>query len=83
MGTGTLLPAQGLMFRPETNNYTDTKIKKNFDTLMSHLNEYACRTVAPGSIYRVKIYTLELKWLEHLWDHENQFETGVVRANEG
>ena len=27
--------------------------------------------------------TVELRWLEHLWDHENMFETGVVRANEG
>ena len=27
--------------------------------------------------------TVKLQWLEHLWDHENQFETGVVRANEG
>ena len=26
--------------------------------------------------------TVELKWLEHLWNHENMFETGVVRANE-
>ena len=24
--------------------------------------------------------TVELKWLEHLWDHKNKFETGVVRA---
>ena len=29
------------------------------------------------------ILTVELQWLEHLRDHENQFETGVVRANEG
>ena len=26
--------------------------------------------------------TVELQWLEYLWDHENMFETGVVRANE-
>ena len=26
--------------------------------------------------------TVELQWLEHLWDHKNMFETGVVRANE-
>ena len=26
--------------------------------------------------------TLELQWLEHLWNHENLFETGVVRAKE-
>ena len=24
----------------------------------------------------------ELQWLEHLWNHENMFETGVVQANE-
>ena len=22
--------------------------------------------------------TVELQWLEHLWDHENKFQTGVV-----
>ena len=27
-----------------------------------------------------KVATVELQWLEHLWDHENQFESGVVRA---
>ena len=26
--------------------------------------------------------TVELQWQEHLWNHENMFETGVVRANE-
>ena len=29
------------------------------------------------------LYTVELQWLEHLWDYENKFEPGVVRANEG
>ena len=27
--------------------------------------------------------TVELRWLEPLWDHENLFETAVVRAMEG
>ena len=36
--------------------------------------------VTPGSILIRN--TVELQWLEHLWDHENMFETGVVRANE-
>ena len=27
-------------------------------------------------------HTDELQWLEHLWNHENMFETGGVRANE-
>ena len=26
--------------------------------------------------------TVELQWLEHLWDYKNMFETGVVRASE-
>ena len=26
--------------------------------------------------------TVEHQWLEHLWNHENMFGTGVVRANE-
>ena len=26
--------------------------------------------------------TVELQWLEHLWNHKNMFETGVVRASE-
>ena len=31
---------------------------------------------------RKGINTVELQWLEHLWNHENMFEKGVVRANE-
>ena len=26
--------------------------------------------------------TAELQWFEHIWDHENMFETGVVQANQ-
>ena len=29
------------------------------------------------------VQTVELQWLEHLWDHGNLFETWVVRATEG
>ena len=36
----------------------------------------------PNSLIRDS-NTVELQWLEHLWDHQNMFETGVVRANEG
>ena len=35
-----------------------------------------------NSAYHIQ-YTVELQWPEHLRDHENQFEAGVVRANEG
>ena len=38
---------------------------------------------------RIREYTVELQWLEHLWNHENMFwnhehmfETEVVRAHE-
>ena len=26
--------------------------------------------------------TVKLHWLEHLWNHENMYEAGLVRANE-
>ena len=26
--------------------------------------------------------TVENQWLQHLWNHENMFKTGVVQANE-
>ena len=26
-------------------------------------------------------FTVKLQWLEHFWNHENMFETGVVQAN--
>ena len=29
------------------------------------------------------VFTVELRWLEHLWDHRKMFETWVVRATEG
>ena len=32
--------------------------------------------------FSLNLNTVELQWLEHLSDHENMFETGVVRANE-
>ena len=28
-------------------------------------------------------HTVELQWLEHLWDYEHLFETEVVRVTEG
>ena len=38
---------------------------------------------APGALHFAKGgITVDLKWLEHLWNHENSFETGVVQAKE-
>ena len=39
--------------------------------------------VAPVDIVCTEKYTVELHWLEHLWEYENEFETRVVRTNEG
>ena len=30
----------------------------------------------------ILLATGELRWLEHLWNHEKMLETAVVRANE-
>ena len=30
--------------------------------------------------FHYKLGTVKLQWLEHLWNHENMFETGVVQA---
>ena len=43
--------------------------------------EYLCFVLKYKSLVDFP-YTVELQWLEHLWDHENLFETRVVRANE-
>ena len=43
-------------------------------------NTWIYRELGPTSVRQTR--TVELEWLEHLWDHENMFETRVVRANE-
>ena len=39
-------------------------------------------SVYTTSCTRWEINTVELVWLEHLWNHENKFEAGIVRTNE-
>ena len=61
-------------------NYTKKKKKKRKKEKSKHLFFFLF------SIFMLvhhKQYTVELDWLEHLRNHENMFETGVVRANEG
>ena len=50
--------------------------KRNFSELTA--------TVASSETVVISSYhhTVELQRLEHLWNHMNMFETGVVRANE-
>ena len=38
--------------------------------------------IQPDTDNDSKAVTVELQLLKHLWNHENMFETGVVRANE-
>ena len=53
----------------------------------THLNRVCCFHVfavypaSKGSSYS-ELITVEFQWLEHLGNHENVFETAVVRANE-
>ena len=29
-----------------------------------------------------EMITVELQWLEHIWNHVNMFETGIIRESE-
>ena len=44
---------------------------------MSHYNIYFQKYIK--DIFTIAV---ELQWLEHLWNHENMFQTGVVLVNE-
>ena len=44
--------------------------------------KYVQREHLGSAIFRYFPSTVELQWLEHLWDYENMFEAGVVQANE-
>ena len=43
---------------------------------------YHCTNWTKAILEYIYFGTIELKWLENLWNHENMFETGIVRANE-
>ena len=48
------------------------------------LNSYCTEepSILMEDVYDCLPCTVELQWLEHIWNHENMFETtGVVRAN--
>ena len=36
-----------------------------------------------ATVLRAEIFTVDLQWLEHVWDRGNVFEIWVVRATEG
>ena len=44
--------------------------------------EHVGKLLIRSSSQCLEIYTVELQWLKHLWDHEIMFETRVVRINE-
>ena len=57
--------------------------EQNF-AIVVHPVEQEGKMIMPRllSLHVCRVNTVELQWLEHLWNHENMFETGVVRANE-
>ena len=42
-----------------------------------------CKRAIRVRAIEIRLYTVKLQWLEHLWDRGNLFEIGVVRATEG
>ena len=50
---------------------------------LQSLVENGIRKVLSNLIFMFSaLHTIELQWLEHLKNHENMFQTGVVRAIE-
>ena len=55
----------------------------NFISISLYSNEFMERKCVNDECYLkiAKIHS-NFKWLEHLWNHVNMYETGVVRASE-
>ena len=53
---------------------------KSFKIFGFSTEEVKCRNARLSHFIR---YTVELQWLEHIWNNENVFKIGIVRANEG
>ena len=46
-------------------------------------NSFVLEHITIKDLALFKVSTVELQWLEHLWDHKIFFETWVVRATDG
>ena len=55
---------------------------KSFEKLTCYLVLFKALFNINWTVIEQRTGTVELQWLEHLWDYENMFETGVLRANE-
>ena len=68
--------------------YIRLSIKTSENTEQSNSNNMlSCQTLfsscQPSFVIMLNFSnTVELQWLEHLWNHENMFATRIVRANE-
>ena len=63
--------------------YKQTNSVKMFLVACANSNRSNMHLISKLSInLNIMICTVELQWLEHLWNDENMFETGVVRVNE-
>ena len=54
--------------------------KEKYKFINGSVSKFGQNATSSFAIYK---NTVELQWLEHLWDYENVFETGVVRAIKG
>ena len=80
-----------LFHNPEIGSYCYNQFvsDNNEETLFQYLLGSLCIYIPEEHLdsteraFLLKSYTVELQWLEPLWDHENLFETGIVRASEG
>ena len=61
---------------PSKYKWDDTRMVEGGGADSNHI-----RMISLSGVH-IQLYTVELQWLEHLWDQENMFETGVVRASE-
>ena len=73
MSRGTTLPFSFLqLFSQFWSTFKREETRKSFSFLL----------YGGGQSRKLYSYTVELQWLEQLWNHKNIFETGEVRANE-
>ena len=69
---------------PARNDRKNLSLKMNLELLIDY-EQYLFIKNKTCLVAKVWIQkdTVELQWLEHLWDHGKLFEPWVVRANEG
>ena len=70
-----------LNYKSELLSHSNIDNTEIFDTQTWTQKRRYDQEASPAYYNTPAISTVELQWLELLWDHENLFETGVVRPN--